>query len=44
MDSALKFVEGSALFELPKLESNIFDGVITSPPYCNRMIICVPTL
>ncbi|GHT07821.1 hypothetical protein AGMMS49573_00260 [Endomicrobiia bacterium] len=29
-DSTLKFVEGSALFELPKLESNILDGVITN--------------
>ena len=30
------YIEGSALFEITKLESNILDGVITSPPYCNR--------
>ena len=24
------------MYELPKLEDNILDGVITSPPYCNR--------
>ena len=32
----LTFIEGNALYELPKLESNLLDGVITSPPYCNR--------
>jgi site-specific DNA-methyltransferase (cytosine-N4-specific) len=32
----LQFIEGNALYELPKLESNILNGVITSPPYCNR--------
>lgn len=31
-----KFVCGSALFEMPKIESDTIDGVITSPPYCNR--------
>lgn len=30
------YIEGSVLFEITKLESNILDGVITSPPYCNR--------
>lgn len=35
-EAELKFIEGSALFELPKLESSALDGVITSPPYCNR--------
>ena len=30
------FTEGSVLFEIPKMESNTIDGVITSPPYCNR--------
>ena len=30
------FVEGSALFELPKLEQNSIHAVISSPPYCNR--------
>jgi hypothetical protein len=33
---ALKFVESSTLFELPKLENNILDGIITLTPYCNR--------
>lgn len=32
----LDFIEGSALFELPEMDGNILDGVITSPPYCNR--------
>lgn len=32
----VKFTEGSALFELPKLNDSNLDGVITSPPYCNR--------
>ncbi|MDR0307404.1 MAG: DNA adenine methylase [Chitinispirillales bacterium] len=32
----LNFIEGSALYELPKLESNLLNAVITSPPYCNR--------
>lgn len=30
------FIEGSALLELPKMESNSINGVISSPPYCNR--------
>ena len=34
--SKLQFIEGNALYELPKLSGNILDGVITSPPYCNR--------
>ncbi len=29
-------IEGSCLDELPKLPSNEFDFIITSPPYCNR--------
>jgi DNA modification methylase len=33
---ALHIIEGSCLEELPKLESNFFDFIITSPPYCNR--------
>jgi site-specific DNA-methyltransferase (cytosine-N4-specific) len=36
LESTIQFVEGSALFELPKFEDNIINGVITSPPYCNR--------
>ncbi len=35
-NAQLEFISGSALLELPKLDSNILDGVITSPPYCNR--------
>ncbi|MDR1973526.1 MAG: DNA adenine methylase [Bacteroidales bacterium] len=35
-NSKLQFIEGNALYELPKLENNILNGVITSPPYCNR--------
>ena len=32
----VNIIEGSCLEELPKLESNYFDFIITSPPYCNR--------
>lgn len=32
----VKFVEGSCLEELPKLENEFFDFIVTSPPYCNR--------
>lgn len=32
----LDFIQGSSLFELPKLKSNSISGVISSPPYCNR--------
>ena len=32
----IDFTEGSALFELPKLKDATLNGVITSPPYCNR--------
>jgi site-specific DNA-methyltransferase (cytosine-N4-specific) len=35
-ESKIHFVKNSALFELPKFDCNIVDGVITSPPYCNR--------
>jgi site-specific DNA-methyltransferase (cytosine-N4-specific) len=35
-ESKIQFAEESALFALPKFESNIVNGVITSPPYCNR--------
>jgi len=35
-NAELKFIEGNALYELPKLESGILNGIITSPPYCNR--------
>jgi site-specific DNA-methyltransferase (cytosine-N4-specific) len=34
--TTLNFIKGNALYELPKLDSNLLNGVITSPPYCNR--------
>lgn len=30
------FIEGSALFEMTYLAANSINGVISSPPYCNR--------
>ena len=32
----IKVINGSVLDVLPGLDSNSFDGLITSPPYCNR--------
>ncbi len=32
----IEVIEGSCLDELPKLKSNYFDFIITSPPYVNR--------
>ena len=32
----VNLLEGSCLEVLPKLESRIYSGIITSPPYCNR--------
>ncbi len=32
----IKIIQGTCLEELPKLEDNFFDFIITSPPYCNR--------
>lgn len=32
----IDFKQESVLFELPKLGDETIDGVITSPPYCNR--------
>ncbi|MGI8584368.1 MAG: DNA methyltransferase [Chitinophagaceae bacterium] len=32
----INIIEGSCLEQLPKLESEYFDFIITSPPYCNR--------
>lgn len=32
----VKIIEGSCLEELPKLENDFFDFIITLPPYCNR--------
>lgn len=34
--SSITYKESSALFELPKMQGNYIDCVITSPPYCNR--------
>lgn len=32
----LEYINGSALYELPKKADGVINGVITSPPYCNR--------
>jgi len=32
----ISLIKGSCLKELPKLNSNTFNAIITSPPYCNR--------
>ena len=32
----IKLVKGTCLEELPKMEEDFFDFIITSPPYCNR--------
>jgi hypothetical protein len=32
----VRVIEGSSLVELPQLDDDSFDLVITSPPYCNR--------
>ncbi len=32
----IRYTRNSVLFELPKLPDDILNGVITSPPYCNR--------
>ncbi len=32
----VNILSGSCLEELPKIKSNSFDFVVTSPPYCNR--------
>lgn len=32
----IEYVPNSVLYELPKLPDEILNGVITSPPYCNR--------
>jgi DNA modification methylase len=32
----VKTIEGSCLEELPKIEDEFFDFIVTSPPYCNR--------
>ncbi|MCC6600594.1 MAG: site-specific DNA-methyltransferase, partial [Crocinitomicaceae bacterium] len=32
----VRIIEGSCLEELPKIEDEFFDFIVTSPPYCNR--------
>lgn len=32
----IELVTGSSLHELPKMPHQLFDAIITSPPYCNR--------
>lgn len=32
----VKIIEGSCLEELPKIEDEFFNFIVTSPPYCNR--------
>ena len=34
--ATIEFEEKSVLFALPEVVDNVIDGVITSPPYCNR--------
>jgi DNA modification methylase len=34
--SSINVIEGSCLEKLPKLESDSFNFIFTSPPYCNR--------
>lgn len=33
---SVNIIKGSCLEEMPKLENNFFEFIITSPPYCNR--------
>lgn len=35
-NATIHFSEGSTLAKMPELPDSIIDGVITSPPYCNR--------
>lgn len=35
-DATISFIEGSVLEQLPLLQADSIDAVITSPPYCNR--------
>lgn len=35
-DTTINYTEGSCLLGLPKMAAESIDGVITSPPYCNR--------
>lgn len=36
INAYINFIQNSALLELPKIQKNTIDAVITSPPYCNR--------
>lgn len=35
-NAAINYQQNSALFELPQVKNESINGVITSPPYCNR--------
>lgn len=35
-DAKITYIQNSVLLELPKMAPNTINGVITSPPYCNR--------
>lgn len=35
-DASIRFEQESVLYGLPLIQSNCINGVITSPPYCNR--------
>lgn len=35
-EKPVNIIAGSCLEELPKLQDNFFDFIVTSPPYCNR--------
>ncbi len=32
----VNIISGSSLEELPKIDNNLYDFIVTSPPYCNR--------
>lgn len=36
VETTNNFIEGSALYNLPNLDSDSINAVISSPPYCNR--------
>jgi site-specific DNA-methyltransferase (cytosine-N4-specific) len=35
-NATIKYKQNSSLLELPLMEAETLDGVVTSPPYCNR--------
>lgn len=36
LNAKCNFIEGSVLFELPRIDDNTISAVVSSPPYCNR--------